>query len=44
LTTIDNGMSLLNVSSFIQLVIKELVLLAALSVDAYMIKHRRSRR
>jgi D-xylose transport system permease protein len=44
LTTIDNGMSLLNVSSFIQLVIKGLVLLAALSVDAYMIKHRRYRR
>jgi D-xylose transport system permease protein len=44
LTTIDNGMSLLNVSSFIQLVIKELVPLAALSVDAYMIKHRRYRR
>jgi D-xylose transport system permease protein len=44
LTTIDNGMSLLNVSSFIQLVIKGLVLLAALSIDAYMIKHRRYRR
>jgi D-xylose transport system permease protein len=44
LTTIDNGMSLLNVSSFIQLVIKGLVLLAALSIDATMIKHRRYRR
>lgn len=44
LTTIDNGMSLLNVSSFIQLVIKGLVLLAALSIDAYMINHRRYRR
>jgi D-xylose transport system permease protein len=44
LTTIDNGMSLLNVSSFIQLVIKGLVLLAALSVDAYMTGHRRYRR
>ena len=44
LTTIDNGMSLLNVSSFIQLVIKGLVLLAALSVDAYMTRHRRYRR
>jgi D-xylose transport system permease protein len=41
LTTIDNGMSLLHVSSFIQLVIKGLVLLAALSVDAYMVKRRR---
>ena len=44
LTTIDNGMSILNVSSFIQLVIKGLVLLAALSVDSYMIKHRQYRR
>ena len=44
LTTIDNGMSLLNVSSFIQLVIKGLVLLAALSIDSYMIKHRQYRR
>ena len=44
LTTIDNGMSLLNVSSFIQLVVKGLVLLAALSIDSYMIKHRQYRR
>jgi D-xylose transport system permease protein len=44
LTTIDNGMSLLNVSSFIQLVIKGMVLLAALSIDSYMTKHRRFRR
>ncbi len=44
LTTIDNGMSLLNVSSFIQLVIKGLVLLAALSLDSYMIKYRQYRR
>jgi D-xylose transport system permease protein len=44
LTTIDNGMSLLNVSSFIQLVIKGLVLLAALSIDSYMIKYRQYRR
>jgi D-xylose transport system permease protein len=44
LTTIDNGMSLLNVSSFIQLVIKGLVLLAALSIDSTMIKYRQYRR
>ena len=44
LTTIDNGMSLLNVSSFIQLVVKGLVLLAALSIDSYMIRHRQYRR
>ena len=44
LTTIDNGMSLLNVSSFIQLVVKALVLLAALSIDSYVTKHRRYRR
>jgi len=36
LTTIDNGMSLLNVSSFLQLVIKGMVLLFALAFDAYM--------
>jgi len=40
LTTIDNGMSILNVSSFLQLVVKGLVLLLALSFDAYMIRHR----
>ena len=43
LTTIDNGMSILNVSSFIQLVIKGMVLLFALGIDAYMVKHRRYR-
>ncbi len=40
LTTIDNGMSILNVSSFLQLVVKGLVLLLALAFDAYMTKHR----
>ncbi len=44
LTTIDNGMSLLNVSSFIQLVVKGMVLLAALSVDSYLIRRRQYRR
>lgn len=38
LTTIDNGMSILNISSFLQLVIKGMVLLAALALDAYMTK------
>jgi D-xylose transport system permease protein len=41
LTTIDNGMSIMNVSSFIQLIVKGVVLLLALSIDAYMIRHRR---
>jgi D-xylose transport system permease protein len=40
LTTIDNGMSILNVSSFIQLVIKGMVLLCALAFDSYMVKRR----
>jgi D-xylose transport system permease protein len=40
LTTIDNGMSILNVSSFLQLVVKGLVLLLALAFDAYVIRHR----
>jgi D-xylose transport system permease protein len=40
LTTIDNGMSILNVSSFLQLVVKGIVLLLALSFDAYVIRHR----
>jgi D-xylose transport system permease protein len=35
LATIDNGMSLMNVSSFAQLVVKGLVLLAALAIDAF---------
>lgn len=43
LATIDNGMSILNVSSFIQLIVKGLVLVAALAFDAYMIRHRRYR-
>lgn len=38
LATIDNGMSILNVSSFIQLVIKGLVLLFALAFDSYITK------
>jgi D-xylose transport system permease protein len=38
LATIDNGMSILNVSSFIQLVIKGLVLLFALAFDSYISK------
>ncbi len=40
LATIDNGMSILNVSSFIQLIVKGMVLLFALAFDAYMIRHR----
>lgn len=40
LATIDNGMSILNVSSFIQLIVKGLVLVLALAFDAYMIRHR----
>ncbi|MGF6653508.1 D-xylose transport system permease protein [Paraburkholderia youngii] len=38
LATIDNGMSILNISSFIQLVIKGLVLLFALAFDSFMSK------
>jgi D-xylose transport system permease protein len=40
LTTIDNGMSILNVSSFLQMVVKGLVLLFALAFDAAMSKRR----
>ena len=40
LATIDNGMSILNVSSFIQLIVKGMVLLCALAFDAYMIRQR----
>jgi D-xylose transport system permease protein len=43
LATIDNGMSILNVSSFIQLVVKGLVLLFALAFDTYMARHRQYR-
>jgi D-xylose transport system permease protein len=42
LATIDNGMSILNVSAFLQMVVKGFVLLSALSVDSYMLKRRRS--
>jgi D-xylose transport system permease protein len=38
LTTIDNGMSILDVSAFLQLVVKGLVLLLAVSFDSYMIR------
>jgi ABC-type sugar transport system ATPase subunit/ABC-type xylose transport system permease subunit len=41
LATIDNGMSILNVSAFLQMVVKGFVLLSALSVDSYMMKRRR---
>ena len=45
LATIDNGMSILNVSSFIQIVDQgAVVLVVALAFDAYMINHRRYRR
>ena len=40
LATIDNGMSILDVSSFIQLIVKGLVLLFAIAFDAYMTRHR----
>jgi D-xylose transport system permease protein len=40
LALIDNGMSILNISSFIQLVVKGMVLLIAIAFDAYMIRHR----
>jgi predicted ABC-type sugar transport system permease subunit len=42
LATIDNGMSILNVSAFLQMVVKGFVLLSALSVDSYMMKRRTS--
>lgn len=40
LATIDNGMSILNISSFLQLVIKGMVLLFALAFDSYMGKRQ----
>ncbi|HKI73292.1 MAG TPA: hypothetical protein VJ998_01525 [Pseudomonadales bacterium] len=43
LAAIDNGMSILNISSFLQLVIKGLVLLFTLAFDAYMTKRRGGR-
>ena len=41
LATIDNRMSILNVSSFLQMAVKGLVLLFALAFDAVMTKRRR---
>lgn len=41
LTTINNGMSILNVPSFAQLVIKAIILLLALAFDAQVAKSRR---
>lgn len=41
LTTINNGMSILNVPSFAQLVIKAIILLLALAFDAQVAKNRR---
>lgn len=38
LTMINNGMSILNISSFAQLVIKALILLVALAFDAYVLR------
>ncbi|WP_166790378.1 sugar ABC transporter permease [Cryobacterium tagatosivorans] len=38
LTTINNGMSILNISSFSQAIIKGLILIAALGVDAYILR------
>lgn len=38
LTTINNGMSILNISSFSQLVIKGAILIVALGLDAYILK------
>lgn len=38
LTTINNGMSILNISSFSQLVIKALILVLALGLDAYVLR------
>jgi D-xylose transport system permease protein len=43
LATIDNGMSMLNVSSFIQLMVKGMVLLLALAFDAYVVRRRAGR-
>ena len=42
LTAIDNGMSILNVSSFIQLVVKGGILLLALGLDSYIARNRRA--
>lgn len=42
LVTIDNGMSILNISSFIQMMIKGMVLLLALAAD-FMLNRRRAR-
>lgn len=38
LTLINNGMSILNVSSFTQLIIKAAILVAALALDAYILR------
>jgi D-xylose transport system permease protein len=38
LTVINNGMSILNISSFSQLIIKGLILLLALGLDAYVLR------
>lgn len=38
LTTINNGMSILNISSFSQLVVKGLILIAALGLDALVLR------
>ena len=43
LAMIDNGMSMLNVSSFIQLIVKGMVLLLALAFDAYVVRRRAAR-
>jgi len=40
LATIDNGMSILNISSFLQLVIKGMVLLFALAFDSFMTRRQ----
>lgn len=40
LATIDNGMSILNISSFLQLVIKGIVLLFALAFDSFMTRRQ----
>ena len=40
LVTIDNGMSLLNISSFIQMIIKGMILLSALATDVLMNRNR----
>jgi D-xylose transport system permease protein len=40
LSTIDNGMSILNMSSFAQLVLKGLILLGAVALDQYANRRR----